>query len=385
MEPVTHVLTGLCLARSGLHRRAAYATVTMAIAAEFPDIDTLWSLRGPVAGFEHHRGITHTFLGIPFEAALLVSCVYLFHRWRSLKSASGKTSSRKSSEKKRAPVRWGSLFCFALVALLSHILLDYTNNYGVRPFLPFNDHWYAGSIVFIFDPLLFVLLLAGLLLPSLFGLIGQEIAGKHERFRGAAWPRSALLLILAYWGLRGYEHHKALQLGQGQTMRAPVTLSAQLAASAQDGTSSAEQTRPLLMPRNSLASPDPFSPFRWYLATDYGPAYQLATADTRQNSLTPDRILNKPDASPALSAARQSRLGRVYLDWSPMPWISVDNQQLSNAATRPGQTTVSFQDVRFMGSLALLQRRETPPLTAEIDLDASGKVVAQGIDGRVEQ
>ena len=60
MEPVTHILTGVCLARTGLNRRAAYATLTMAVAAEFPDIDTLWGLRGPVEGFAHHRGNTHT-------------------------------------------------------------------------------------------------------------------------------------------------------------------------------------------------------------------------------------------------------------------------------------------------------------------------------------
>ena len=56
MEPVTHILTGAVLARAGLNRKAAYMTVAMAIAAEFPDIDTVWSALGPVTGFEHHRG-----------------------------------------------------------------------------------------------------------------------------------------------------------------------------------------------------------------------------------------------------------------------------------------------------------------------------------------
>ena len=45
MEPVTHLLTGACLARTGFHRRVAYATAAMTVAAEFPDIDTVWSLR----------------------------------------------------------------------------------------------------------------------------------------------------------------------------------------------------------------------------------------------------------------------------------------------------------------------------------------------------
>ena len=67
MEPVTHLMTGACLARAGFNRKAAYATVAMTLAAELPDLDTLWSFDGPIAGFQHHRGITHTLVGVPFE------------------------------------------------------------------------------------------------------------------------------------------------------------------------------------------------------------------------------------------------------------------------------------------------------------------------------
>ena len=72
MEPITHLMTGACLARAGFNRKAAYATVTMVLAAQVPDLDTLWSIEGPIAAFQHHRGWTHTFLGLPFEAAILV-------------------------------------------------------------------------------------------------------------------------------------------------------------------------------------------------------------------------------------------------------------------------------------------------------------------------
>ena len=34
MEPVTHFLTGACLARTGFNRRTAYATLAMTLAAE---------------------------------------------------------------------------------------------------------------------------------------------------------------------------------------------------------------------------------------------------------------------------------------------------------------------------------------------------------------
>ena len=33
-----------------------------------------------------------------------------------------------------------------MVALLSHLLLDWTNNYGVRPFFPFNPKMVCGIV-----------------------------------------------------------------------------------------------------------------------------------------------------------------------------------------------------------------------------------------------
>src|ERR1700729_1452908 len=85
MEPVTHFLTGACLGRSGFNRKTAYATLAMTLAAEAPDLDVFWGFRGPVAGFEHHRGITHTFLGAPFVALAATGVCWLIHRFRRKK------------------------------------------------------------------------------------------------------------------------------------------------------------------------------------------------------------------------------------------------------------------------------------------------------------
>ncbi|XWK69280.1 metal-dependent hydrolase [Tunturiibacter gelidiferens] len=90
MEPITHLMTGAVLARSGFNRKAAYATATMTLAAEAPDLDTLWAIRGPIAAFQHHRGWTHTLLGLPFEAALILGAIWLFHRWRSRRNEAQK-------------------------------------------------------------------------------------------------------------------------------------------------------------------------------------------------------------------------------------------------------------------------------------------------------
>src|SRR5580700_6256344 len=81
MEPVTHFLTGACIGRAGLNRKTAYATLAAVLAAEAADLDVLWSLAGPVESLKHHRGITHTFIAIPFVAAVITGAVWLYHLW----------------------------------------------------------------------------------------------------------------------------------------------------------------------------------------------------------------------------------------------------------------------------------------------------------------
>lgn len=374
MEPATHVLTGMCLSRAGLNRRAAYATLVMAVAAEFPDIDTLWGLRGPVEGFAHHRGITHTFLGVPFEAALLVGAAYGLHRWRMRRA-------ERSAQMKpltKAPVRWGLLYGFALLGLLSHLLLDYTNNYGIRPFFPFDRHWFAGSFVFIFDPMIFGLLVLGLVVPALLGLIGSEVGARKSLFRGRGWATAALLGVVAWWGLRWVEHGRAVALGMAQSVQQPPRPSVLAAESGDAGLAASEVPAVYLTAQRVLASPDPLSPFAWSVATDYGPVYQLAEANLRAGTLeAQDGFFWKPGAGPTIRAAEASPFGRVYLDWSAMPVIEVSDPDPQ------GVKTVTFQDLRFMGGW--MKNAGRTALEGTVEVDAAGKIVGQTMDGRAER
>jgi len=365
VEPVTHVLTGMCLGRSGPNRTTAYAVATMAIAAEMPDIDTVWSLRGPLEGFQHHRGITHTFVGIPFEAALLVGAVWVWHRWRSRRGVQPAAG---------PPARWGLLYGWAVVGLLSHLLLDYTNNYGLRPFFPFDPHWYAASIVFIFDPLIFVLLAGALVAPALFGLVGAEVGARRQRFRGRGWAVAGLLGVVACWGFRFVEHARAVQLAQAQSITAPVETSAYVGVT---DVAPADPTPVYLSAQRALASPDPLSPFRWSTVTDFGPVYQLGEADTRLGTLRASEVLTpKPAWDGAERRAAGSPLGRAYLDWSSMPFIA-------ETAMPGGGSVVTFRDPRFLGGW--LGEHGRGALTGVIEVGANGRVVEQTMDGRAER
>jgi inner membrane protein len=352
MEPITHLMTGAVLARSGFNRKAAYATLAMTLAAEAPDLDTLWSIRGPVAAFQHHRGWTHTLLGLPLEAAIVVGAIWLFHRWR-LK--------RNKSIRQAAPVRWGLLYGFALIALLSHILLDWTNNYGVRPFFPFNPRWYAGSIVFIFEPVMFAILLIALIAPSLFGLINSEVGVRKPAFRGRGWAIAALLVIISLWGWRAVEQQQAIQLvlNSGDFGTAPIL--------------------------HVTAEPYPVNPFRWQAIVETPDLYQLATIDTFNNTIATNEhtdLFYKPAETPITLAAKQSWLGRVYLDWSKLPLVT---QSIPDPIT--GTTTVNFRDLRFLYDSAFIHGREdseAPPLSGSVTLDANRRILRTEMDGHIQ-
>ena len=378
MEPVTHILTGAVLARAGLNRRAAYTTAAMALAAEFPDIDTVWSLRGPLEGFQHHRGLTHSFLGLPFEAAIILAAFWGIHSWRRRSSypVAGVGGSSALADARalppKAPVRWGLLYSFILLALLSHIALDWTNNYGVRPLFPFDPRWHAGSLLFIFDPLVFVLLVSALVLPSLFRLVGSEVGAASAGFAPRRWAIGSLACILALLGLRMAEHERAVSIAFDQSVEA---------------TSSEQQPSAApLTPSKAQASPDPFSPFRWHVAVDFGRFLQLMEIDTRRGLVAMgDDRLDKPAPSQVLERARQSPLGRIYLDWSPMPALSVSE----GSSGEPGDggaasTVVFFRDPRFMGAVPLLNRSGLTPLTGTVELDRQNRVINQTMDGRAE-
>jgi inner membrane protein len=331
MEPVTHFLTGACLGRSGFNRKTAYATLAMVLAAEAPDIDTLWGLRGPVAGFEHHRGITHTLVAAPVIALVVTGIVWGVHRMRKKPPA-------------LAP-RWLLIWLFALIADLSHLLLDFTNNYGLRPFFPFNPRWHAWSIVFIFDGWLFLALVAALVMPWLFGLADREIGARRKPFSGRGWAIAALVFMVLWWGLRNAEHGHAIELVRNGGIVADPTQIIQ-------------------------AEPYPFSPFHWHVIAETRDYYQTADVETLHDQVQSDASANiyKPQVTPAVMTAKQSWLGRVYLDWSKLPVVT----DLGNVPVEGGPEpqadwhTVEFEDLRFAYPAVGTGGESSPPLVGSV-------------------
>ncbi len=374
MEPITHFLTGACIGRAGLNRKTAYATLAAVLAAEAADVDMLWGFAGPVEELKHHRGITHTFIAAPVVAGVVVGVVWLLHRWsegrrkRRLAVAASSapilpdkpTANERTPVEDRGfppipqkkaermghgaffeyptrgslqpqPVRWGWLYGTALIAALSHLLLDWSNNYGLRPFFPFNPRWYAGSFMFIAEPVLWALFFLALVLPWLFGLADREIGVRQQAFRGRGWAIFALTGMVALGCWRWAEEAQAWAMIENtQVAAAPV--------------------------QRMALEPYPINPFRWHAILETAEYYQTAEINTRSGEIVSDSrrdVLFKPPATAATEAAKRTLLGQVYLDWGTWAVVRdvgqepVDGMEPPQLGPKRTWTTVEFTDLRF--------------------------------------
>ena len=326
------------MARAGLNRKSALATLTLTLAAEAPDLDILSRFGGPAFGFAHHRGFTHSLLGILIDAIFVLGFVYLIWRLRGRRMADP-----------NLPPRWGWLFLFACLAGLSHILLDFTNNYGVRPFWPFSEKWYSWDIVFILEPVMLVFLFLGLVVPSLFALIDTEVGARARGPRGRVAASLALIGVVLMWGVRDYEHRRAVNALESRTYN------------------DADPVR-------ASAYPTWINPFRWYGVVETQAFFALAPVNSLGSEVDPEgqmEIRYKPEESTVTLAAKKSYLGRVYLDWAQYPITETETLQ-------PPQEgyVVNFQDLRFLGiPSAINGGRRRRVLGASVVLDKNLHVI----------
>jgi inner membrane protein len=257
--------------------------------------------------------------------------------------------------------RWGLLFLFACLAGLSHILLDFTNNYGVRPFWPFYEKWFSWDIVFIFEPVMFVLLLLGLIVPSLFSLIDKEIGARSHQPRGRFAALLALTGVVLMWGVRDYEHRRAIAAFNARTY---------------------DSVEPLRV----SAYPTMIDPFHWFGVVETSNFFVLAPVDSLLPEVDPEgrmELRYKPEETPATLAAKKSYLGRVYLDWAQYPITETETLQ-------PPQEgyIVRFQDLRYAGIPNIpTGQRSRGALSKSVQLDQNlhviGDIVGSGDEQRV--
>lgn len=349
MDNVTHSLVGLAAAKAGLDRLSPYATVTCVLAANAPDCDLLGLLGGRWFNFQHHRGITHSLVGVLALSILLPTMMCLLDRWRA-------GSSPKA--------RWGPLFVCALALTASHPFLDWTNSYGVRPLLPWDGRWFYGDFAFVVEPFFWLTL----------GVMGFTLTARN-RLRVAlwgVWAGLALLALLLAQLLRGVpvpwvwpvawlggvalavylRKIDAARFGPRLAQVALYLLAAYLggAAAAQRlaHRQAAEQAQQMAAQRGEkvgqvAATSLPGNPFQWLALAETDKAtYRFGVGLTGAARLPAERFA-KPEGRAAQivgQAFTQDERARIWRGFARFPAARVKGDCLS-------ETVVQFADLRF--------------------------------------
>ncbi len=166
MDPVAHSLFGATLAETGLRHKTRYATGTLIIGANIPDIDGVASFLGRDMSLYLRRGWTHGVLAMVVLPLVLAGLVLGWHRFV------------RKREGPPPDMRW--VVGLAFIATWSHPILDWMNTYGVRLLMPFDGRWFYGDTLFIIDPYFWLLTAAGVVLArseSKKAIVGWSVLG----------------------------------------------------------------------------------------------------------------------------------------------------------------------------------------------------------------
>lgn len=312
MDNLTHSLTGLMLSRVGLNRLYPRATLLLILAANAPDIDIVTIVRGPLFYFEQHRGITHSIAAAPVMALLCVLIVCAVARTMR---------------------GWAVAWSIALIGVASHLLLDWTNDYGIRLLAPFSAQWFHLDLISLFDLIVWVVLLFAWVAPMIGKLVSGEIGAQSGTGRGLAI--FALSFFAIYDFGRYLSHQRAIEILNSREYGGgpPIRVAA--------------------FPSGGV------SPLEWQGWIER-PAFVMhfAVHVLRQFDPTLGQLIYQPIPGSAIDAAKQAKPVAVFVRFSQYPLWSV-----TSVDDPAGSHEVSITDWRF-------------PFSAEALLDASNRVIS---------
>lgn len=329
MENLTHTLFGAVLYRGYFERRAPDTLALWLIGANLPDLDTISAFWGSTAYLEHHRGISHSILGVLLQAPLLALFFYLWLRWR------------------RRPLTYPKLLVSATIALVTHPALDLLNNYGIRPWLPFDSSWYYGDLVFIVDPWIWLILGGTLVLTSqgglranlLYGLLAVStsalvlLSPQPPTIAKLLWIAGILFIVLLkrWLPLHQQVYTASMLVFLGYLIGLFGLQQHALSRAAQEIIPQASE------PVWSFSvSPAPANPFKWEVYGEsagffYYSSVTLLGASEPLNSIPVLRL------HPAVLAASKTPQGTAALNFCRYPIIEVDSSDGNRVWIRDGR------------------------------------------------
>lgn len=355
MDNLTHSLIGLAAAKAGLEKLSPGATLLCVVAANIPDADIVSLVGERWVYLEHHRGITHSIVGTIALGVILPFVFFLIDKLIA-------------RIRKRPPgVKLKGMLIASLLVVVTHPFMDWTNNYGVRPLLPWSSQWFYGDFVFIIDPFLWLTLggavflvtskakkqivgwLVIAIIPSylilfsssnramgntmvvrviwFLGLVTFVVLFMREAGKrwGARIPLTALAVVSLY--LAGLFAVHAVALRQARVEGAKL-------ASNQNETA-----------LDVAAMPTAANPFDWLCVVETDKAaYRfnvslLGNGDNGSNPVRYEKV--ETSSTPAVATARNDSRAQVFLGFARFPVVRVVGEDCLI------QTLVQFADLRY--------------------------------------
>jgi inner membrane protein len=289
MDNLCHTLVGAAFGEAGLKKTTRWGNPILIVAANIPDLDVLAFVTSTPA-VAIRRGWTHGILAQALLPVVLTGLVLALDRWRPARDG-------------RARVRAGPALLLGYVGVLTHVGLDWLNNYGVRLLMPISNRWLYGDSVFIIDPWLWLSL-----------GVGVFLARRYARpTRAAAALVVAALYIAAMVGSARIARAHVIEEWTRQTGRPPASL---------------------------MVGPSFLNPLTRRVIIDAGEYYRHGTYKVLSATLRlRDAPVLKNDTHPAAMRAADDLRFRAVLVWARFPYYELDPQ--------PGVTRVRLADMRF--------------------------------------
>jgi inner membrane protein len=292
LDNITHTFVGLALAETGLKSRTALGTATLAIGANFPDIDVIAVPLGK--GFEWRRGTTHGFLALAILPFVLAGIMWLSDKYF-----------RRRSDPSKTPADFRQLAILSAISIATHPILDFMNEYGMRWLMPFVDKWFYADGLYIVDVWLFAALVAGVL---------------WSRYRGSTRPARLALAVLAT-----YTTLMLIITGMGRQQVAAV----------------APGRRFMVAPSGP---PVTFVPWARQVLIEEESSYRFGWYSPSEGLQIGTSTLAKGAGDPAVALALRTQRARDFLRWARFPFYRV---------VQDGKTTVvRIADARYSGDAA---------------------------------
>lgn len=275
------------LSRAGLNRLIPRADMLLILAANAPDVDAISWIGGSTAHLHYHRWYTHSWMLVPLIAILPVLIHRLFVK---------------------QGFRWMYAYLLSLIGVVSHILLDMTNSYGVRALLPLHSDWLSFNTTFVVDPWIWAVLTLAVGGPFISSLVSSEIGAKKST--GQGWAIFALLFIVLYDAGRYVAHDRAMQILNSRIYNGET-------------------------PKRVGAFPQFANPLRWSAVVELPGSYWVSSVNLLEEfDPSGGRVFFKSPFTPEVEAARATEPFRVFADfnqwqlWRTTPMPQPEGSQL---------------------------------------------------------